>query len=115
LPLSGLCWSREGGHLYSGGGERVLCKWLPESGASPIFTPHLAAGILGITAASEHCALKLADNSVVLLDRQDRPAAELAGLSANSSGWPAGLAWDSRTGSLLLNGRVGHVQARIVS
>ena len=109
--MTGLSWSVEGGHLYSGGGERVVCKWLPETGGRPVFTPRLAADIVGIVSGAEQTALQLADNSVLLLDRLDSPAGELAGLSRNNSGWPAGLAWDSRTGSLLLNGRVGHIQA----
>jgi hypothetical protein len=109
--VTGLCWSPEGGHLYSGAAERVLCKWLPETGGRPVFTPRLAADIVGIVAGADLTALQLADNSVLLLDRLDRPAVELTGLSRNSSGWPAGLAWDTRTGSLLLNGRVGHIQA----
>lgn len=109
LPVTALSWSLEGGHIYSGGGERVLCKWLPDC-AKPTFLPRLSSSILGIEVSETSTAVKLANNSVLILGREDKPSGELVGLSRNSSGWPAGLAWDERSKSLLLNGIVGHVQ-----
>lgn len=110
LPVTGLSWSLEGGHLFSGGGERVLCKWFPEAHSKPTFLPRLGSDIIGIVVSESNTALKLQNNSVLILDRQDKPSGELAGLCKNSSGWPAGLSWDSRAKTLLLNGNVGHVQ-----
>ena len=110
LPVTGLSWSLEGGHLFSGGGERVLCKWFPNAHSKPTFLPRLGSDIMGIIVSESSTALKLQNNSVLILDRQDKPSGELAGLSRNSSGWPAGLSWDSRSKTLLLNGNVGHVQ-----
>lgn len=110
LPVTALSWSLEGEHLYSGGGERVLCKWFPRENNKPAFLPRLNSEILRVDVSETATAVSLNDNSVLLLDRQDSPCGELVGLSSNSSGWPAGLQWDHRTKSILMNGKAGHIQ-----
>jgi len=110
LPVTALSWSLEGDHLYSGGGERVLCKWFPQENNKPTFLPRLNSEIVRVDVSETSTAVSLKDNSVLLLDRQDSPCGELVGLSRNSSGWPAGLQWDQRTKTILLNGKAGHIQ-----
>ena len=110
LPVTALAWSLEGQHLYSGGAERVLCKWCPDTNDKPSFLPRLNSEIVGIAVSEKGSVVSLADNSVLLLNSHDAPSGELVGLGLNSSGWPAGLAWDQRTKCLMMNGKVGHIQ-----
>ena len=109
LPVTALSWSMEGGHIYSGGGERVICKWFINN-IKPTFIPRLESEVVGIQVSVTNAAVKLSNNSVLLLDRQDLTCGQLSGLSRSKSGWPAGLIWDSRAKALLLNGNVGHMQ-----
>ena len=109
LPVTALSWSMEGGHIYSGGGERVICKWFINN-LKPTFIPRLGSEVMGLNVSETITSVKLSNNSVLLLDRQDMTCGELTGLSRSSSGWPAGLLWDGRAKALVLNGNVGQVQ-----
>jgi hypothetical protein len=109
LAVAGLAWSEEGATLYSGGGEAVLCKWRPADGNKPQFVPRLEAPVVALGGGGGLTVLQLANNSLVLLDRQeDRVRGVVGGLARSETGWPAGLAVDRDR--LLLNGCVGKVQ-----
>jgi len=110
LPVSGLCWSLEGTHLYSGGGEHVLCKWFPETSSKPTFIPRMNSAIVNIQVSESVSSVVMGNNSIVILDNHGLCIAELSGLGKNLSGWPAGLVWDPRTQSLMMNGMTGHIQ-----
>jgi len=110
LPVTALSWSLEGGFLYSGAAERVLVKWRINDNARPSFLPRLAGGLVGVTAGLGVTTVQLDDNSVVILNNQDRPRAQLTGLTRSKSVWPAGLTWDSRAQAVVMNGRVGQLQ-----
>ena len=109
-PVRTIAWSSEGSHLYSGGDERVMCKWFPEENSKPFFLPRCGAEIADIQTSDNGVALQLSNNSVKILNKQDCPVQELLGLSKNGSGWPVGLAWNERTRSMYLNGDTGHIQ-----
>jgi len=110
LPVSALSWSLEGSYLYSGAGERVLVKWRINDNSRPSFLPRLAGGLVGVSVGLGVSAVQLDDNSVVVLDNQDRPQAQLTGLTRSAAVWPAGLTWDSRAQAVVMNGRVGQLQ-----
>jgi NET1-associated nuclear protein 1 (U3 small nucleolar RNA-associated protein 17) len=110
MPVTALTWSLEGGFLYSGGGERVLVKWRTTDNSRPSFLPRLAGGVVGVSVGVGVTAVQLDDNSVVVLDSQDKPAAQLTGMTRSSTGYPAGLSWDSRARLVVMNGRVGQLQ-----
>jgi len=108
-PLRSLEWSTEGEHLYSGGDERVLCKWLLKE-KQPEMVPRIGSEIIGISVWKEGVAVQLASNSVKIYNKQNKPVQELLGICRNASGWPAGLHWNQRSKMLHLNGETGHVQ-----
>ena len=70
----------------------------------------MAGGLVGVTAGLGVTAVQLDDNSVVILNNQDRPRAQLTGLTRSKSVWPAGLTWDNRAQAVVMNGRVGQLQ-----
>jgi WD40 repeat protein len=62
-----LAWSIEGSHLYSGGNERVLCKWFPANNTKPSFLPRVGSEIIGLEVSGSGVAMQLANNSVKIL------------------------------------------------
>ncbi|KAL1963258.1 hypothetical protein VTN77DRAFT_8583 [Rasamsonia byssochlamydoides] len=66
--VTSLCWSRDGNYVISGGKESVLVFWQLDSGRKQ-FLPHLSSPIcsMAISPSGRLYAVKLADNSVVIL------------------------------------------------
>jgi len=109
LPVGGLCWSDEGGLLYSGGGEAVLVKWKQEDGSKPYFVPRIGGSIIGISGGGGFTVLQLDSNRLVVIDRtSDTVTALVGGLAKNKKGWPAGIC--KNMSKLLMNGACGMVQ-----
>ena len=93
--------------MFSGGGEAVLCMWRKEEIGKPQCIPRLGAPIVGVGGGVT--VLQLANNSLVLMDRQeDRVRGVVGGLGKSETGWPAGVQVDGDM--LLMNGCVGKVQ-----
>ena len=74
--------------MFSGGGEAVLCMWRKEEIGKPQCIPRLGAPIVGVGGGVT--VLQLANNSLVLMDRQeDRVRGVVGGRArANRAGRP---------------------------
>ena len=109
LAVGGLCWSGEGGVLYSGGGEAVLVKWTQDDGSKPSFVPRVGGAIVGLGGGGGVTVMQLDSNRLVVVDRMsDNVKGLVGGLARNKNGWPAGLSRDKD--NLVLNGGVGMIQ-----
>jgi NET1-associated nuclear protein 1 (U3 small nucleolar RNA-associated protein 17) len=76
-------WSRDGNYIISGGDETVLVIWQLDSNQKQ-FLPHLSTPILNLTvsAVGSAYALRLADNSVMILSTADLlPSTNVTGLA----------------------------------
>ncbi|KAK4937341.1 NET1-associated nuclear protein 1 [Elasticomyces elasticus] len=81
-------WSRDRNYLISGGNETVLVIWQLDTNQKQ-FLPHLSTAILGLTvsAAGSAYALRLADNSVMVLPTADLlPSTNVTGLALGDIG-----------------------------
>ena len=78
--------------MFSGGGEAVLCMWRKEEIGKPQCVPRLGAPIVGVGGGVT--VLQLANNSLVLMDRQEdrvrgvvgRAGQERTGLAGRGAG-----------------------------
>jgi NET1-associated nuclear protein 1 (U3 small nucleolar RNA-associated protein 17) len=80
-------WSRDGNYLISGGNETVLVIWQLDTNQKQ-FLPHLSTAILNLTvsAAGSSYALRLANNSVMVLSTADlKPYANVSNLAVNQT------------------------------
>ncbi|KAL2009279.1 hypothetical protein VTN00DRAFT_7473 [Thermoascus crustaceus] len=85
-PVSVVRWSRDGNYLISGGLESVMVLWQLDSGRKQ-FLPHLSSPICNIVVSPSGnlYALKLADNSVIVLSATElQPSATITGLQLPS-------------------------------
>ncbi|KIW70379.1 hypothetical protein PV04_02653 [Phialophora macrospora] len=76
-------WSRDGNYIISGGNETVLVIWQLDSNQKQ-YLPHLSTPILNLTvsAVGSAYALRLADNSVMVLSTADLlPSTNITGLA----------------------------------
>lgn len=81
-------WSRDRNYLISGGNETVLVIWQLGTNQKQ-FLPHLSTAILGLTvsAAGSSYALRLGDNSVMVLPTADLlPSTNITGLALGDIG-----------------------------
>ncbi|CAH0767904.1 unnamed protein product [Bemisia tabaci] len=118
LPVVDVIFSENGSHLYSGGGEHVLVKWNVSDSNVKHFLPRLPAPISHVSVSAENTFLSVStdDNGIHILDSKFHRVSIIQGLSWNISPvpgmsiFPAGLNYDPRTQSLVVNGRSGHLQ-----
>nr|KAK5450684.1 NET1-associated nuclear protein 1 [Exophiala xenobiotica] len=78
-----LKWSRDRNYLISGGDETVLVIWQLDTNQKQ-FLPHLSTSILGLTvsASGSSYALRLGDNSIMVLSTADLlPSTNINGLA----------------------------------
>ncbi|XP_076654715.1 WD repeat-containing protein l(2)05287 [Halictus rubicundus] len=117
LPVTEIAFSKSGGHMYTGGGECVLVKWVLANPQHKSFLPRLPAPIKHLTIAPDnlYVAVSTLDNGIVVVNPQRKLTSVIQnftwGVALSSQDlFPAGLIVDPRTGSLVLNSRTGHVQ-----
>ncbi|KAJ9630153.1 NET1-associated nuclear protein 1 [Knufia peltigerae] len=82
-----LKWSRDRNYLISGGNETVLVIWQLDTNQQQ-FLPHLSTAIvnLSISAAGSSYALRMADNSVMVLSTADLlPSTNISGLAVGNT------------------------------
>ncbi|KAG9433300.1 WD repeat-containing protein 75 [Apis mellifera carnica] len=117
LPVTEIVFSKSGGHMYTGGGECVLVKWVLANPHQKSFLPRLPAPIKHLTIAPDnlYVAVSTLDNGIVVVNPQRKLTSVIQnftwGVSLSSKDlFPAGLIVDPRTNCLVLNSRTGHVQ-----
>ncbi|KZC09641.1 WD repeat-containing protein 75, partial [Dufourea novaeangliae] len=117
LPVTEIAFSKSGGHMYTGGGECVLVKWVLANPLHKSFLPRLPAPIKHLTIAPDnlYVGVSTLDNGIVVVNPQRKLTSVIQnftwGVALSSQDlFPAGLVVDPRTGSLVLNSRTGHVQ-----
>nr|CAD7408368.1 unnamed protein product [Timema poppensis] len=119
LPVTDLAFSQFGSFFYSGGGERVMVKWTLDSPDQRLYLPRLPENICHLVVAPDnlYVAISLADNGIRVVDSHLKTVSIIQhftwcgeGEPNNKTWFPAGLNLDPRTKSMVLNGRVGHIQ-----
>ncbi|XP_076232800.1 WD repeat-containing protein l(2)05287 [Calliopsis andreniformis] len=117
LPVTEIAFSKSGGHMYTGGGECVLVKWVLTNSHQKSFLPRLPAPIKHLTIAPDnlYVAVSTLDNGIVVVNPQKKLTSVIQnftwGVALSSQDlFPAGLIVDPRTNCLVLNSRTGHVQ-----
>ncbi|XP_053988404.1 WD repeat-containing protein 75 [Hylaeus anthracinus] len=117
LPVTEIAFSKSGGHMYTGGGECVLVKWVLANPQQKSFLPRLPAPIKHLTIAPDnlYVAVSTLDNGIVVVNPQKKLTSVIQnftwGVALSSQElFPAGLVVDPRTNCLVLNSRTGHVQ-----
>ncbi|XP_003708110.1 WD repeat-containing protein l(2)05287 isoform X1 [Megachile rotundata] len=117
LPVTEIAFSKSGTHMYTGGGECVLVKWVLANSHQKSFLPRLPAPIKHLTIAPNnlYVAVSTLDNGIVVVNPQRKLTSVIQnftwGVALSSKDlFPAGLIVDPRTNCLVLNSRTGHVQ-----
>ncbi|CAK9809581.1 WD repeat-containing protein 75 [Anthophora plagiata] len=117
LPVTEIAFSKAGSHMYTGGGECVLVKWVLANPHNKSFLPRLPAPIKHLTIAPDnlYVAVSTLDNGIVVVNPQRKLTSVIQnftwGVTLSSKDlFPAGLIVDPRTSCLVLNSRTGHVQ-----
>ena len=117
LPVTEIAFSKSGTHMYTGGGECVLVKWVLANPHQKSFLPRLPAPIKHLTIAPNnlYVAVSTLDNGIVVVNPQRKLTSVIQnftwGVALSSKElFPAGLIVDPRTNCLVLNSRTGHVQ-----
>ena len=84
-PVNTLKWSQDGNYIISGGNETVLVIWQLDTNQQQ-YLPHLATEILNLTVSAKGSAyaMRLADNSVMVLSTADlAPSTNISGLATS--------------------------------
>lgn len=111
-----IAFSDVGTNFYSGGYEAVLVKWIYNDAQNKDFLPRLSAAIAHIAFESSQIIISTMDNSIQIYSPQFKlqrivqeftwTQRDFTGLSRHK----VGLKINPRTQSIVLNGRVGHLQ-----
>jgi len=111
LPVRSLSFSYSGTNFYSGAGECVLVRWHLDNPHQKEFLPRLRSTIEHVTVANENqfIAVATADNSIQVLDPRFETINIVQHLVLGTH-FPAGIVFDHRTKSMVLNGLTGHIQ-----
>lgn len=111
LPVNTMCFSTSGTYFYSGGAECVLVKWDQTNNNFKNFLPRLPNYIKHISVAENNVIIAAAttDNAIQLISPQLSVVNTIQHLALGNDN-SSGIAFDSRSKSLVLNSVVGHVQ-----
>lgn len=104
--------------MYSGGNESVLVRWNLHQSDNKDFLPRLAAPPCNIAVSvdNQKIAVSTLDNGIQILNTQFKPITVVQNFTwvpadrTNTDKFPIGLKINPRTCSLVLNGRIGHLQ-----
>lgn len=119
LPVADVVFSQSGSFFYSGGGECTLVKWRLDSPHEKEFLPRLSAPISHLSISKDNLLVSVStqDNGIQLVNPQRKISRSIQYFSwgVQSAGddlplFPAGINFDRRTHSLVLNSRAGHIQ-----
>ncbi|XP_063790178.1 WD repeat-containing protein 75 isoform X2 [Pseudophryne corroboree] len=109
--VADLIFSVEGTILFSGGVESVLVQWSYSMEHQQEYLPRLGAAIEHISTSSDgslHCTSHI-DNQITIIDAGLKVSRIIQGLLKGNK-VKTGLLFDSRSKSLVLNGKPGHLQ-----
>lgn len=117
-PVNCVSFTLSGSHFYSGGSENTLVNWyihdieirkyLPRMWGTPV---HIAIG-----PDNQKVAVATDDNGIQILNPQNNPIAIIQNFTwvpfdkTSIAKFPIGLKVCPRTSSLVMNGRIGHLQ-----
>ena len=136
LPVTAVAFTRQGTHFLSGGHECVLVRWNVEAAGDRQYMPRLGAAIrkIAVSPDNDYYAASMSDNAVAVIASTRRTEVVFGGMvkcpfkrarddgvveaseeldvpsAVRLSCVPTGLHVDPRSGCLVLNGRLGHLQ-----
>lgn len=113
-----ICFTESGSHFFSGGNECVLVKWILDKPDMIDFLPRLPGAVVHVQVSPGNMRLSAStdDNGIQIFNPQHVQTAVIQNftwVSDDKTGrdpFPIGLKINPRTSSLVLNGRVGHIQ-----
>lgn len=117
-PVTTVTFTLSGSNFYSGGLENTLCHW-DVKGNDPIgFVPRMQGTPvhIGIGAENQKISVATDDNGIQIFNAQNYATAVIQNFTwipfdkTNIPKFPIGLKVNPRTNSLVLNGRLGHLQ-----
>ncbi|CAB0037118.1 unnamed protein product [Trichogramma brassicae] len=115
LPVTDIAFSSSGKEMFTGGGEAVLVKWILAKPQDRRYLPRLPAVIKHISIAPDNVliAISTLDNGIMITDYDRKIKAVIQNFTRDLSGfslYSAGICEDPRSGSVVLNSRIGHIQ-----
>ncbi|XP_050438746.1 WD repeat-containing protein 75 [Adelges cooleyi] len=121
LPVNDIIFTSTGNQFYSGGSENVLVKWFCENIEARHFLPRLPANIihLAVSTDNQYAAISTKDNGIIIINSQNKIHSTVQkftwGVHASTvkefeNVFPAGVAFDRRSRSLVTNGWPGYIQ-----
>lgn len=116
--VNALTFTLSGSHFYSGGSENTLVRWNINAGVPSDFLPRMWGNPLHIVVGADNQKVAVAadDNGIQILNAQNNPTAIIQNFTwipndkTDIPKFPIGLKINPRTSSLVLNGRIGHLQ-----
>lgn len=113
-----IAFTLSGSHFYSGGFENVLVKWNANAVHEKEFVPRMWGAPLHIAVGDNNQKVAIAadDNEIQILDARLNPKVVIQNFTwvpkdkTDGCKFPIGLKVNPRNSSLVMNGRVGHLQ-----
>lgn len=117
-PVNTIAFTLSGSHFYSGGYENVLVKWNANAAQEREYVPRMWGAAMHIVVGDKNLKVAVAadDNGIQILDAQLQQKVVIQNFTwipndkTNVCKFPIGLKVNPRNSSLVLNGRVGHLQ-----
>lgn len=117
-PVTTIAFTIFGSHFYSGGLENTLCHWDVRANKPIDFFARMQGTPVHIVIGAENQKIAIAtdDNGIQILNAQKLPMAIVQNFTwvpydkTNIPKFPIGLKVNPRTNSLVMNGRLGHLQ-----
>lgn len=116
--VNSIAFSLSGSHFFSGGYENVLVKWDVNAVHERQFVPRMWGAALHIVVGDNNQKLAIAadDNEIQIFDAQLVPKVVIQNFTwvpndkTIGCKFPVGLKVNPRNSSLVMNGRIGHLQ-----
>lgn len=117
-PVTTVTFTLSGSNFYSGGLENTLCHWDVKSNKPIGFVPRMQGTPVHIVIGAENHKISVStdDNGIQILNAQNNATAVIQNFTwipfdkTSIPKFPIGLKVNPRTNSLVLNGRLGHLQ-----
>lgn len=116
--VNAIAFTESGSTFYSGGEECVLVKWNTRNSYERTFLPRMfgAPEHIVLCSGNNKVAVSTNDNGIQMYNPQNQPITIIQNFTwiandrTNTDKFPIGLKINPRNSSLVLNGRVGHLQ-----